>query len=111
MLSAISPSRGADDPYLLRGLVQCGLCEVPMKPARLSTDRRFYGCVAAACPRSLVPADLLDPLVWQAFLYRLAVPGAESTVEEQRQALEQALARVTVGTDLGDVRYQWRAAL
>ncbi len=86
----------------------CGLCDVSMKAALLSMSRRFYGCTSLDCPRPLIPADLAETLVWQAFQYLFADPTAELTTAEQRQALEHALERVTVGVDLGDVRYCWR---
>ncbi len=111
MVWAMSPEPDVDDRYLLRDLVWCGLCAVPMKAALLSTSRRFYGCTCLDCPRSLLPAGLLEALVWQAFLYLFADTSAELTTDEQRQALAHALERVTVGVDLGEVRYQWRDLL
>jgi hypothetical protein len=63
-----------------------------MEPARLSPDRRFYGCRTLHCPCPLVPAELLETLVWQAFLYLFAKPEARITGREWRQALEHALA-------------------
>jgi hypothetical protein len=108
MVWALSPSPDASDRYLLRDLVWCGLCDVPMKAALLSTSRRFYGCTSLDCPRALLPADLLEALAWQAFLYLFADTSAELTTSEQRQALAHALERVTVGVDLGDARYRWR---
>jgi hypothetical protein len=110
MVWAVSPSLKVDDPYLLRDLVWCGLCDVAMRPALLPASRRFYGCTHVGCARSLVPAELLEMLVWQAFLYLFADASAELTTSEQRQALVHALERVTVGVDLGDVRYSWRYA-
>ena len=108
MTWAISPTPDVDDRYLLRDLVWCGLCDVRMKAALLSTSRRFYGCTCLDCPRCLIPADLLETLAWQAFLYLFADPSVEVTRTEQRQALEHALERVTVGIDLGNLCYQWR---
>jgi hypothetical protein len=58
-------------------------------------------------PRLLIPADLVEVLAWQAFWYLFADTSAELTADEQRQALDHALEWVTVGVDLGDVRYQW----
>ena len=108
MTWAMSTTPEVDDAYVLRNLTWCGLCGLSMEPALLSPDRRFYGCRSIHCPRPLVPADLLETLVWQAFWYLFAEPRADVTAEEQRQALEMALERVTVGSDLGEVRYQWR---
>jgi hypothetical protein len=97
-----------NDRYLLRELVWCGPCDVPMKPATHSTNRRCYGCTNPTCPRPLFSAALLDVVAWQAFLYLFADPTIQLTRPEQRQALEIVLERVTVGRDLGDLRYQWR---
>jgi hypothetical protein len=107
MTWATSPSPRLDDRYCLRELAWCGLCEVLLKPAWLSPGGRFYGCPNVYCPRPLMPAELLETLVWQAFLYLFADPAAEATAEEQRQVLTRVLERVTVGPDLGQVRYRW----
>jgi hypothetical protein len=108
MVWATSPSPEADDRYLLRDLIWCRLCDVSMKPALLSTRIRFYGCTNPTCPRPLVEADLAETLVRQAFLYRFTAPDTGSTTGGQRPVLEHVLERVTVGTDLGELRYQWR---
>ena len=108
MVWAMSPSPEVDDRYLLRDLIWCQLCDVSMKPALLSTRIRFYGCTNPACPRLLIEADLVETLVWQAFLYLFARPGTELTTDEQGQVLAHVLERVSIGADLGDVRYQWR---
>jgi hypothetical protein len=94
--------------YTLRDLIWCGLCDVPMKPALLSTGRRFYGCIRVGCPRPVASADLLETLVWQAFRYRFAEPGGSLSAVARDKALAHALERTTVGVDLGDLRYQWR---
>jgi hypothetical protein len=48
--------------------------------------------------------------VWQAFQYLFTEPPAEISEQDQQQMLEHALERVTVGVDLGEVRYRWRDA-
>src|SRR5947209_262587 len=97
MVWALSPEPDVDDRYLLRELVWCGLCGVPMKAALWSTSRRFYGCTFLDCPRRLIPADLAETLSWQAILYLFADTSAELTASEQREVLVPALERVTVG--------------
>jgi len=109
MVWAMSPSPEVDDRYCLRELVWCGLCDRAMKPALLSTRIRFYGCTNPSCPRPLVEADLVEVLTWQAFLCLFAEPTAEISAQEQRQALAQTLDRVTVGANLGEMRYGWRS--
>jgi hypothetical protein len=110
MVWAMSASPEAEERYLVRDLLWCGLCEVALKPALLATRIRFYGCTNPGCPRPLIEADLLETLVWQAFEYLFLEPTAEVTTEEQRMMLEHALERVTVGADLGQLRYVWRDA-
>jgi hypothetical protein len=108
MVWAMSASPEAQERYLVRDLVWCGLCEVVLKPALLTTRIRFYGCLNPRCPRPLIEADLLETLVWQALEYLFLEPTAEVTVDEQRTMLEHTLERVTVGVDLGQLHYVWR---
>jgi hypothetical protein len=108
MVWAMAASAEAQERYLVRDLVWCGLCEVELGPALLATRIRFYGCRNPGCPRPLVEADVLETLVWQAFEYLFLEPTAEVTLEEQRAMLEHILERVTVGADLGQLRYVWR---
>ena len=108
MVWAMSASPEAEERYLVRDLVWCGLCEVALKPALLVTRIRFYGCTNPACPRPLIEADLAEPLVRQAFEYLFLEPTIEMTAEDQQAMLAHALERVTVGADLGQLRYGWR---
>jgi len=79
-----------------------------MKPALLSTLIRFYGCTNPPCPRPLIEADLLEALAWQAFRYLFAEPGTKISEPERHLVLQHFLERVTVGADLGGMRYRWR---
>ena len=108
MTWATSRAPEVDDRYLLRGLAWCGPCDLSLVPACILPGKRFYGCRNLHCARPLVTAETLETLVWQAFLYLFAEPTADVTWNEQRQALEHVLDRVTVGADLGEVRYRWR---
>ena len=108
MTWAMSPPADTAERYLLRDLVWCGPCGMPMEPAMLSPNKRFYGCPSIHCPRPVIPAEILEILVWQAFVYLFAEVGPEISAEEQRAALVHSLERVTVGADLGELRYQWR---
>jgi hypothetical protein len=107
-MTGVKPTTEVESRYLLEGLAWCGLCGVPVEPAPVAPGKRFYGCRSILCVRSPVPADLLETLVWQAFQYLFVEPGVELDVDDQRQALEHSLARVTVGADLGELRYWWR---
>jgi hypothetical protein len=109
-MSGARPLAAVDGQYVLVGLAWCGLCGLALEPAPISPGKRFYGCRSIHCPRPVVPAELLETLVWQAFRYLFVEPGVELSDDEQRQALAHSLEQVTVGEDLGDIRYQWRDA-
>jgi hypothetical protein len=97
-----------DERFLVRELVWCGPCGLSMPAVIISPGRRSYGCRNRHCPRPVIPAQMLETLVWQAFVYLFAEVDPEISAEDQRAALAHSLERVTVGIDLGDVRYQWR---
>src|SRR6266511_4449118 len=67
----------SDLPYLLRGLVSCGVCRLACTGVtRTATDTRYryYRCLgkqarvssgrASCCPARFIPATQLDELVW-----------------------------------------------
>jgi recombinase-like zinc beta ribbon protein len=97
-----------DERFLVRDLVRCGPCGLGMSALVMSPGRRFYGCRNIHCPRPVISAEMLETLVWQAFLYLFADTDVELSSMDQRAAFVHSLQRVTVGVDLGDVRYQWR---
>jgi hypothetical protein len=80
-------------------------CDAGLLPVSIGPETRFYACPNLSCPRPLVRAEVLEALVWQALLYRYP----ESRPHGRQQVLEQAFTRVSVGADLGEVRYQWRS--
>jgi hypothetical protein len=97
-----------DERFLVRDLVWCGPCGLGMSALVMSPGRRFYGCRSIHCRRPVSPAEMLETLVWQAFLYLFAEHDPEISAEDQRAVLVHGLERVTVGVDLGELRYQWR---
>jgi hypothetical protein len=105
---AMAVGADVDERFLVRDLVWCGPCETEMVALVMSPGRRFYGCRNLRCARPVLPAEMLEALVWQAFLYLFADPDPEISVEEQRAALVHSLEQVTVGVDLGSLRYAWR---
>ncbi len=105
---AMAVGADVDDRFVVRDLVWCRPCGLGMTALVMSPGRRFYGCRNIHCPRPVIPAELLETLVWQAFLYLFAEADPEISTEDQRAALAHSLQRVTVGVDLGEVRYQWR---
>jgi site-specific DNA recombinase len=61
-------------PYLLRGLVSCGVCGLACLARATATGHRYYSCTGKLpalfshreqkCPSRLSPAGRLDELVW-----------------------------------------------
>jgi hypothetical protein len=105
---AMAVGAGVDDRFAVRDMVWCGPCGLVMTALVMSPGRRFYGCRNIHCPRPVIPAEMLETLVWQAFLYLFAGGEPQISAADERAALVHSLERVTVGIDLGDVRYWWR---
>jgi site-specific DNA recombinase len=72
-----SARRSTTHPYLLRGLVSCGICRLACTGVtRTATDTRYryYRCLgkqakvasgrSSCCPARFIPATQLDELVW-----------------------------------------------
>jgi hypothetical protein len=89
--------RSTTHPYLLRGLVSCGVCRLSCSGVtRTATDTRYryYRCRgklaqvssgrASCCPARFIPATQLDELVWADLCAVLQHP------ELVAQALERA---------------------
>jgi DNA repair protein RadC len=96
------------DPYLLRGMVQCGLCRRELVAVLVSTGTRYYGCPTKQCGQTLVPAEQLEQLVWQRFTLLNEANAAAVKRSERRQALREVLKRVTVHNGLGELTFEWR---
>jgi hypothetical protein len=102
---AASPN-GTVDPYLLRELIWCELCQQPMVPIVL-IGSRYYACENDDCVR-LVPAEGIEMLIWQQ--YALLYEGTENVVATaiRRNALRQHLTRVCIGEDMFEYWCEWR---
>ena len=84
-------------PYLLRGLVSCGLCGLACLARATKQGQRYYSCTGKLpalfshreqkCPSRLSPAGRLDELVWADL----------STLLTQSDQIAQALARAHGG--------------
>ncbi|WP_424140390.1 recombinase family protein [Roseomonas chloroacetimidivorans] len=84
-------------PYLLRGLVSCGLCGLACLARATIHEHRYYSCTGKLpalfshreqkCPSRLSPAERLDELVWADLCELLTHPDQVS----------QALARAHGG--------------
>src|SRR5215207_2273757 len=72
-----SARRSTTHPYLLRGLVSCGVCRLActgVTRTATATRYRYYRCLgkqarvssgrASCCPARFIPATQLDELVW-----------------------------------------------
>src|SRR5919201_3179775 len=92
--------RNTAHPYLLRGLVSCGVCHLSCSGVtRTATDTRYryYRCAgkqakvssgrASSCPARFIPATQLDELVWADLC----------VVLQQPQLVAQALERAHTG--------------
>jgi site-specific DNA recombinase len=92
-----SARRSTTHPYLLRGLVSCGVCRLSCSGVtRTATDTRYryYRCLgkqarvssgrSSCCPARFIPATQLDELVWADLCAVLQHP------ELVAQALERA---------------------
>jgi site-specific DNA recombinase len=99
--------RSTTHPYLLRGLVSCGICRLSCSGVtRTATDTRYryYRCLgkmakvssgrSSCCPARFIPATQLDELVWADLCAVLQHP------ELVTQALERAHSGAWVPQEL-----------
>src|ERR671910_776535 len=102
-----SARRRTTHPYLLRGLVSCGVCRLACTGVtRTATDTRYryYRCLgkqarvssgrSSCCPARFIPATQLDELVWADLCAVLQHP------ELVTQALERAHSGAWVPQEL-----------
>ena len=102
-----SARRSTTHPYLLRGLVSCGVCRLACTGVtRTATDTRYryYRCLgkqarvssgrASCCPARFIPATQLDELVWADLCEVLQQPDLAA------QALERAHSGAWVPQEL-----------
>jgi site-specific DNA recombinase len=99
--------RSTTHPYLLRGLVSCGICRLSCTGVtRTATDTRYryYRCLgkmaqvssgrSSCCPARFIPATQLDELVWADLCAVLRQPRLVA------QALERARSGAWVPQEL-----------
>jgi site-specific DNA recombinase len=102
-----SARRSTTHPYLLRGLVSCGVCRLSCSGVtRTASDTRYryYRCLgklakvssgrSRCCPARFIPASQLDELVWADLCAILAQPDLVA------QALERAHSGAWVPQEL-----------
>lgn len=95
------------DPYLLRNLVWCGPCDIPMAPAHepRGDKRRAYKC-PLGCRTAVVLAEPVESMTWLA-AERHATVAAIASIYRQ-SVLEMLLVKVIVGATADDVSFVWR---
>jgi site-specific DNA recombinase len=115
-------SRVVSQPYLLRGLIQCGICGAAYSGVRMRAPqghhyyrcngRQFahalYGSEAPKCAGRNLPGRLVEQLVWEEI---------EGFLRQPEQILERLRERLTLSQaeqqrrqqELADQRKQWRA--
>lgn len=98
---------GQDDPYFLRGLIWCAICDQAMTPAE-AENIRYYKCPDPECPRRHVLAQVAERLVWEHFVYLNSAVVDEISLDRRRDALRQVLSRAWVGKEVYDLYYDWR---
>ena len=98
---------GPDDPFLLRGLVWCELCQRPMEPAT-ALGSRYYACQNPECPTVMVPAEGLEQLVWRQYVLLYEKTDNIAPTAMRWTALRRRLKRVRVGEDLFELWHEWR---
>ena len=104
-------------PYLLRGLVSCGVCGLACLARATTHGHRYYSCTGKLsalfshreqkCPSRLSPAERLDNLVWTDLCDLLAHPEQVSQamarahggqwLPQELQARQQGLRRGQAG--------------
>jgi hypothetical protein len=93
--------------YLLRGLLWCQLCDLPIVPILLRPLSRYYACTNKECPRPAMPAKLTEHRVWSR-LIRLDATMVHGVPRERRHAeLRRVLSRVSVREGITDLRFEW----
>jgi hypothetical protein len=96
------------DLWLLRGLIWCAFCELPMTTVLDAGCIRHYGCTDTQCRRPLVTAEETEQLVWHRFRL-LNEAFAAAVKRHQRQAvLREVLKRVSVHSGPSDLYFEWR---
>jgi hypothetical protein len=95
------PMVASTDPYLLRTLLWCGPCDLPMHP-HPGGGQRTYKCGQVA-----LPAEAVEAVTWTAAERRATLAGIATPF--RKSVLEQLLVKVVVRANAPeDLRYIWR---
>ncbi len=97
---------GQADPYLLRDLIWCELCNRAMRPLLIKSTR-YYECENEQCPRP-IPAREIELLIWHQYV--LLYEGTEAVVPtaRRREAFRNRLTRVRIGEDIFEFWCDWK---
>lgn len=97
--------RHSTDPYLLRTLLWCGPCDVPMHP-QPARRQRTYKC-GQGCRRVAVPAEPVEAVAWNAAERRATLTAI--TLPYRQFVLELLLVKAILIADApDDLRFIWR---
>lgn len=89
------------DPWILRSILHCGVCDAPMR-AEIDDSRRAYVC--SGCPRS-VDAERVETQAWHRFARSNELVSGAVAPQQRGEALRRVVRRVTAGDG---VRFEWR---
>ncbi|MEU0151506.1 zinc ribbon domain-containing protein [Micromonospora fulviviridis] len=90
---------------MLRTLLWCGPCDLPMHP-NPSRGQRTYKC-GQGCRRGALPAEAVEAVTWTAAERRATLAAIRPPY--RKSVLEQLLARVVVNSEApDDLRFIWR---
>lgn len=96
-----------NDRNVLRGLLWCDQCKMPMSPSYTADDTRAYRCTPR-CRRTPVVAGNLEAAI--ADIVKARVPEFHHLSPlVYASALEHLLARVVVGVDVTRLKLRWGA--
>ncbi|MFI7430747.1 zinc ribbon domain-containing protein [Micromonospora sp. NPDC049836] len=99
------PMTASTDPYLLRVLLWCGRCDVPMHPHPHGRERT-YKC-PLGCRKVPFSAEAVEAVTWTAAERRATVSAIAPPF--RKSVLEQLLVKVVVRANTpDDLRFIWR---
>ncbi|MEV0430397.1 zinc ribbon domain-containing protein [Micromonospora sp. NPDC050495] len=99
------PMAASTDPYLLRTLLWCGRCDVPMHPSP-HCGERTYKC-PLGCRKVPLSAEAIEAVTWTAAERRATLSGIAPPF--RKSVLEQLLVKVILRANApDDLRYIWR---
>jgi hypothetical protein len=105
----VNPARRdttGSDLYILRGLLHCG--STALLAASCANGTRHYACPDTDCDRGLINAEEIEQLVWQRYVQLNTDAAHIISRDQRRSALLAVLSRITIGTSLADLDYDWR---